>query len=128
MKVSSSGRSLKAFADFLRRLPRDVARDIASEAAPALTSELQRSYAARQTPDGDAWAGDYDLYETGKLKGVARFRAEGTRIRCDLGSVEYAQYHANDILPRRAGRLPRAWQRALEDAARDVLKRRADAV
>jgi hypothetical protein len=123
--------SLKHLAANLRTLPKVVAQDIATRAAPPITSEATNAYTSGQTVYGDARPAGVDgralsLKRTGDTLSTVRFVAVGTIVRCVLGTP-YAKYLIGKyrILPN--GALPAAWSELLGQISREGIARRVAA-
>jgi hypothetical protein len=104
----------------MKALPRVVAQRVAQEAATQLTALARAGFDAQKNPYGAAWAGDFDLVETGKLRRDVRYVAKGTKVIARLGS-RYARYHATKVLPGRA--LPSAWVAEIDRITAEELER-----
>lgn len=101
-----------------------VTSKIATRVADAFSSLAQQSFAAHQSPYGDAWAPGVDLVESGALRSRAiRYVAEGTRVRSSIGSVRYARYQLKQGILPKAGALPAAWFTKLKEIADDELEK-----
>jgi hypothetical protein len=101
----------------LRELPLTVAHSVAQRAAPAFTSLSQQAYGGNVSVYGDPRppgvnGSPLTLERSGATKRQLRFTANGTIVRCVLGTP-YAKYLVGkySILPN--GRLPVAWSRKL---------------
>jgi hypothetical protein len=117
---------LREFARSLRRVT-DTAtmQRIAERVAPDLTDAAQASFAARETPYGDAWrpgadGNDVTLERSGALRSGLKFVAIGTRVRCVLGA-RHAKYQVGkrQVLP--SGVLPESWQDHIRTVAHDEI-------
>lgn len=121
-------KSLKQFAQDLRRLPRVVAIRVAAEAAPEISKLADASFEARSTPYGKPWAPGVKgqpvtLQKTGALLRYIRYVAIGTRLRVALG-VPYAKWQIGKrpVYPKQAGELPDSYVQVLERTAARVVK------
>lgn len=119
-----SGARISAVRTALQRLPLTVGARVASAAAPALTGAAGASFDAGRTAydtprplgvDGNALA----LRATGATREMVRFVANGTILRCVLGT-RYARYLIGKyaILPASKAAIPAGW-RALIAATAD---------
>lgn len=120
-------KSLKDFANDLRRLPRVLAQRVAEAAAPALTDAAKGTFASSQSPYGAPWAPGKDgrpvtLRRTGALATFVRYVAIGTRLRVSLG-VSYAKYQIGKrpVYPRQDA-LPDEYVQVLERTAVRIVK------
>lgn len=110
--------TIKAFNRRLREFPISLAHDIAKAAAPALTELAREAHAQRRSvygesrPIGASTGEVLDLEVTGDTIAELRFVANGTIVRCVLGTP-YAKYLIGkySILPQ--GSIPVAWSEAL---------------
>jgi hypothetical protein len=120
--------------EFARKLVRTVgigtAQEIATRAAPDLTTAALASFDAQRSPYGDPWppgydGGDVDLVESGSLRRTLRFEPLGTRVRAVL-AVKHARYQIGKraILPPGGRSLPGPWKLTLERITRDVVAER----
>ena len=104
----------------LRELPTSVAHDVAQRAAPMLTGLAREAHAARRSvygesrPVGKTTGEMLDLEVTGKTAAALRFVANGTIVRCVLGTP-YARFLIGKygILPN--GAIPAEWSARLRD-------------
>lgn len=119
--------SLKDFAKRLRTLPLVVAHKVAQAAAPALTEAAQASFAAGESPYGDAWLPSPDgktvtLRKSGALQSGVRYVAIGTRLRVAL-TTRYAKYQVGrrPVTPRQGSALPSEYTAALKRATAEVI-------
>jgi hypothetical protein len=111
--------ALKSIGQTIRKLPVSVAHDVAQRAAPALTALTRADFDAGQSVYGDPRPRSkvdghvLTLTRTGATKADLRFVANGTIIRCVLGT-KWARYLIGKygILP--SGALPAAYKRALD--------------
>jgi len=129
MSLRGNPGNLRALAQKLRQLPRDVARNVAAEVAPKLTALAQSAYDGGRTVYGDARPegkhGPLTLVESGATRRDMRAAATGTSVRFVLGP-RWAKYLVGKyrILP--GGdlvALPDDWSRTIGDTAREVLAR-----
>jgi hypothetical protein len=118
-------RHLRELAKKLRTIPKVVAQDVARAVAPELTVLAAGAYTTGRTVYGDARpAGSsgnaLDLVETGATLSTVRFVANGTIVRCVLGT-RYARFLVGRyrILP--MGNLPVAWSARIGETARRVV-------
>lgn len=120
--IKGNPESLRRFAKNLRELPKVVAQNVASKAAPSITGLARSAYTGGQTVYGARRPfGVNDnvltLRKSGATLGALRFVAIGTRVRVQLGT-RYAKYLIGryGILPN--GGLPFEWSKRLaSDAA-----------
>ena len=109
--------TLRAWAKSLRQLPRTMAADIATGAAPVLTTEAQSAFESGQSVYGEPRPAGVDgrpltLEKTGATKAGLKFRSTGTIVRCVLGPP-YSKYLIRyGILPN--GPLPVGWSRKID--------------
>lgn len=110
----SSVRGLKSS---LRALPLSVAHSVAQRAAPAMTDLTEGAFQSKRTVYGEARPAGVNgntlaLFRTGRTRSTLKFVANGTIVRCVLGTP-WAKYLIGkySILPN--GALPAAWSRKL---------------
>ena len=121
--------TIKRFNARLRALPVSLAHDVAQRAAPELTRLAREAHAARQSvygesrPVGKTTGEVLDLVVTGDTERELRFVANGTIVRCVLGT-RYARYLIGKygLLPN--GALPVAWSDRLAELVRETEARR----
>lgn len=109
--------SLRALRAHVKALPLSLAHDVAQRAGPALTRLTRGAFAAGQNVYGEARPAGVDgrplsLERTGATRDALGFTANGTIVRCVLGT-RYAKYLIGKygVLPN--GPLPAGWSRAL---------------
>lgn len=119
MGLRGSIEKIQDFKRSLREMPRTIAADVASRAAPALTDRTRQSFDAGQTVYGDARPAGVNgqaltLRKTGAASRELKFVAVGTIVRCVLGP-DYAKYLIGkySVLPN--GAMPAAWSKALRE-------------
>ena len=103
----------------LRALPVTIANDVSQRAAPALTDLTVDAYLTDRTVYGESRPSAKDgstltLHKTGETRRTLQFVANGTIVRCVLGT-KYARYLIGKygILPN--GALPVKWSRKLAE-------------
>ncbi len=128
MSLRGNLQTLKNFSAALRRLPRVIAQDVATAAAPAITAAAVATFSAGEDPYGNAWApgagGDrITLVKTGALSRLVKYVAIGTKLRVVLG-VDYAKYQIGKrpVFPRQGGALPTAYVQTLEQTTATVAR------
>lgn len=121
--------SLAKFAADLRALPRVVAIQVTTEAAPALTATAQTTFAAGEDAYGNAWEPRADgsratLRKSGDLASRIHYIAIGTKLRVALG-VAYAKYVVGKrrVFPSQGGALPASYVSTLQRVAVAVCRR-----
>jgi len=103
---------LRSFKSALQAMPRTLAADVATRAAPEMTDLTQSAFSSGQSVYGTSRPAGVDgqpldLERTGATKAQLRFVSIGTVVRCVLGPP-YAKYLIRyGILPN--GALPVAW-------------------
>lgn len=129
MSNAAALQSLARFSADLRRLPRVVAQQVATEAAPVLTALVQQSFNASEDPYGNLWSPGADgqritLRKSGGLAKGLQYVAIGTKLRMRL-AVSYAKYQVGKrrVSPAQGGALPVEYTRALHRTAVAVCKR-----
>lgn len=112
--------SLRAFAQRLRGLPRELAIKVAKDAAPALTAVARQTFDAGEDAFGVPWTPREDgkratLVKSGTMAAKIAYVAIGTIIRVALG-VSYAKYQVGrrPIFPRQNEQLPASYVAVLE--------------
>lgn len=118
----SSLRGLKAR---IRTLPVSVAHSVAQRAAPALTALTVQAFDGDRNVYGDARPQSkvdgrpLTLEQTGATRRTLKFVANGTIVRCVLGT-RYAKFLVGrfKILPN--GALPTQWSDRLAELVRDT--------
>lgn len=132
LKVKADFAALARKAEQIRTI-RSTSPAIVAAAAQSVTDSARASFAAHQSPYGDAWAARRDgkprtNFKSGALFSQLRFVPAGTAIRVSLG-VPYARYRLGrgDLLPRKGAKLPPAWAAAIEKVATRELARRMGA-
>jgi hypothetical protein len=110
--------SMNALKARIRRMPLTVAHAVAQRAAPATTGLTDAAFDSGRTVYGEARPEGADgrplsLRRTGATRSALRFVANGTIVRCALGT-RYARYLIGKyrVLPN--GGLPIIWRRRLE--------------
>lgn len=117
--------SIKRLKQSLRELPRTLAVDVATRAAPAMTGLTQEAFDGGRSVYGEARPVSkvdghaLDLEVTGATKAQLRFVPVGTVVRCVLGP-KYARYLIGKygILPN--GALPASWSKRLGDLVKET--------
>lgn len=110
--------SLKGMKASLKKLPVSLAHAVSKRAAPALTGLTTQAFHSNKTVYGDARPAGVDgnplsLVKSGRTQRTLEFVANGTIVRCVLGT-NYARYLIGKygVLPNGA-RLPAEWSRKL---------------
>lgn len=125
--------SLARMTSTLRALPKVLAQQIATKAAPALSEFANESFESSRTPYGVPWLPKVDgdratLDKTGALKRFVYYVAIGTKLRVALG-VPYAKYQIGKrpLFPRQGGLLPAKYsaklQQITQETARDFVQK-----
>jgi hypothetical protein len=111
----------------LRALPVSVAHRVASQAAPAVTDLTVAAFTSGRSVYGDrrplgADGGALTLERTGRTRQTLKFVANGTIVRCVLGT-KHARYLIGKygILPN--GAMPVEWTRRLRELTTTEIKR-----
>lgn len=115
--------SLAKLSNTLRRLPTELAIEIAKRAAPEITKFAQESFDSSATPYGVPWAPGAEgqkvtLRKSGALERSLVYVAVGTRLRVALG-VPYAKYQIGrrPVFPRQGAALPPKYAQAIRAIA-----------
>lgn len=112
----SGPEDIKALKARLRRMPVTLAHAVAQRAAPETTMLTTAAFDSKRTVYGEARpegvAGPLTLRKTGATESTLRFVANGTIVRCVLGT-RWARYLIGKyrVLPN--GGLPVLWRRRL---------------
>ncbi len=114
-------KSIKRIAQKLRAIPLEIAKKVATAAAPVLTEMSLETFDAQQSPAGRRWKPGIDgklvtLVKSGTLRAGLRYVVvDGTKLRVSLGAP-YARYQIGKrkVFPAQR-RLPVAYTRALQD-------------
>lgn len=122
--------TLRQLKGALAMMPRRVAEDVASDAAPEITSLAQEAYDSGVDVYGVARpkgvkGQDLDLVETGTVRREMKFSADGTQIKCTIGP-NYARYLIGKyrILPiGDRSPIPAPWIRVIDLATRAAVDR-----
>lgn len=116
--------TLKGLRQRLQTLPKSLAHNVSQRAAPALTTMTVESFNASRTVYGDARPAGVDgsaltLVQSGAAKASLKFVANGTIVRCVLGT-RYTKYLIGKygVLPN--GALPAAWSRKLAQLVKET--------
>jgi hypothetical protein len=117
--------SIKGLKSTLRQLPTSIAHDVSKRAAPAMTGLTKQAFDAKRTVYGDprplsrATGKPLSLEKSGLTKSTLKFTAQGTIVRCVLGT-KYAKYLIGkySVLPN--GALPAAWSRKLGELVQET--------
>jgi hypothetical protein len=129
MSVKRKGPSLRSFASKLQALPRVTAVKVAELGADKISTAAQTSFDGGQTAFGaprplGSRGNTVTLVKGGKLRSAAlQFRHDGgTRIRAALLDRYMGVMNGRfGVLPGGGDPLPREWQRALSETAREVV-------
>jgi hypothetical protein len=103
---------------------RHVPEKVASEVAPQLKAEVEKTFATETSPDGAPWAPDKPatyrlgtrsiLDRSGAMRGGITITATGSKTRIDVAASYYRyQRGRRDPIPTK-GKLPPSWSSALK--------------
>jgi hypothetical protein len=120
--------SLKELSQKLRQLPTTLASQVTAQAAPALTTVANETFAAGTDPYGVPWAPGADgkavtLRQTGRLQRFLQYVGIGTKLRVALG-VPYSRYQIGKrpVFPRQGAPLPKDYVAVLSEATSKAVK------
>lgn len=115
--VRQSGGSIRDIKRNISALPTSIAHSVAQRAAPVLTELAAGAFDSNQNVYGESRPAGVkgnalSLDKTGATRATVRFVANGTTVRCVLGT-KYAKYLIGkyQILPN--GAMPVRWSEAL---------------
>lgn len=122
--VRQTGGSIKDIKRSISALPRSIAHSVAQRGAPVLTQLAVTAFDSNQNVYGDPRPAGVDgqvltLEKTGATRRTLRFVANGTIIRCVLGT-KYARFLIGKygVLPN--GAMPARWAEGLAGVVRET--------